>query len=68
MEVINDTLKWLWYVVFSILFYNYGIILGNNYNLKSNISIVARRAGSDGGMSASGSAGPGFDPRQSSKF
>ena len=28
----------------------------------------ARRAGSDGSMSASGSAGPGFDPWQGSKF
>ena len=28
----------------------------------------ARRAGSDGGMSASGSAGPRFDPRWGSKF
>ena len=27
-----------------------------------------RRAGSDGSMSASGSAGPGFNPRQGSKF
>ena len=26
------------------------------------------RAGSDGSMSTSGSAGPGFDPRQGSKF
>ena len=29
---------------------------------------VARRAGSDGSMSASGSAGPGFDPLRGSKF
>ena len=29
---------------------------------------LARRTGSDGSMSASGSAGPGFDPRQGSKF
>ena len=28
----------------------------------------ARRAGSDGTMSASGSAGPGFDPQRGSKF
>ena len=28
----------------------------------------ARRAGSDGNMSASGSAGSGFDPRRGSKF
>ena len=27
-----------------------------------------RRASSDGSMSASGSAGPGFNPRQGSKF
>ena len=25
--------------------------------------VITRRAGSDGSMSASGSAGPGFDPR-----
>ena len=31
-------------------------------------SPLARRAGSDGSMSASGSAGPGFDPRRGSKF
>ena len=29
---------------------------------------LARRAGSDGSMSAFGSAGPGFDPRRGSKF
>ena len=29
---------------------------------------VARRAGSDGSLSASGSAGPGFDAWQGSKF
>ena len=34
----------------------------------SFILINARRAGSDGSMSASGSAGPGFDPRRGSKF
>ena len=28
----------------------------------------ARRVGSDGSMSASGSAGPGLDPRRGSKF
>ena len=28
----------------------------------------ARLAGSDGSMSVSGSAGPGFDPRRGSKF
>ena len=31
-------------------------------------SNVARRAGSVGSMSASGLAGPGFDPRRSGKF
>ena len=30
--------------------------------------ILARRAGSDGSMSAFDSAGPGFDPRRGSKF
>ena len=29
---------------------------------------IARRAGSGGSMSASGSAGPGFDPQRGSKF
>ena len=29
---------------------------------------AARRAGPDGSMFASGSAGPGFDPRRGSKF
>ena len=29
---------------------------------------VARRVGSDGSISASGSAGPGFDPQRLSKF
>ena len=34
-----------------------------------NISLtIARRAGSDDSMSASGPAGPGFDPRRGSKF
>ena len=39
-------------------------------DIKSEISnfYKARRAGSDGSMSASGSAGPGFDPRWASKF
>ena len=35
---------------------------------KFNIIYTARRAGSDGSVSASGSAGPGIDPRQGSKF
>ena len=30
--------------------------------------LIARRAGSEGSMSASGSAGPGFDPRHGRKF
>ena len=30
--------------------------------------LTARRAGSDGSMSASGSAGPGFNSRRGSKF
>ena len=36
--------------------------------LRWNLLFIARRAGSDGSMSASGSAGPGFDPRRDSKF
>ena len=36
--------------------------------LKQQSRQQARRAGSDGSMSASGSAGPGFDPRRGSKF
>ena len=31
-------------------------------------TFTARRAGLDGSISASGSAGPGFDPRRGSKF
>ena len=37
-------------------------------NLDNNIHKLARRAGSDGSMSASGSAGLGFNPRWDSKF
>ena len=33
-----------------------------------NIFCTARRVGSDGSMSASGSAGPGFNPRRGGKF
>ena len=40
----------------------------SNVNMKFNINKQARRSGSDGSMSASGSAGLGFDPRQGSKF
>ena len=40
--------------------YGYCFLKNNFYN--------ARRAGSDGSMSASGSAGPGFDPRRGGKF
>ena len=32
------------------------------------ILVMARRVGSDGSMSASGSAGPGFNPRRGGKF
>ena len=37
-------------------------------SVAARISNKARRAGSDGSVSASGSAGPGFDPRRGSKF
>ena len=37
-------------------------------NIVLCIKNVARRAGSDGSMSASGAVGPGFNPRQGSKF
>ena len=33
-----------------------------------DVNVSARRAGSDGSMSASGSAGPEFDPRRGSEF
>ena len=33
-----------------------------------NFQFLARHAGSDGSMSASGSAGPGFDLRRGRKF
>ena len=39
----------------------------NAYNTFYNI-LTARCAGSDGSMSASGSAGPGFDPWRGTKF
>ena len=38
------------------------------YNTLDYIRKKARRAGSDGSMSASCSAAPGFDPRRGSKF
>ena len=37
-------------------------------HLRRNKIHLARLAGSDGSMSASVSAGPGFDPRRGSKF
>ena len=37
-------------------------------NLRFNFFLYVSRAGSDGSMFASGSAGPGFDPRRGSKF
>ena len=54
-----------------MLFSIYLFIYLQNYNitfLSSDIRSEARRTGSDGSMSASGSAGPGFDPRRGSKF
>ena len=39
----------------------------DQWELTTNFK-TARRTGSDGSMSASGSAGPGFDPRRGSKF
>ena len=38
------------------------------YVVSQKMFISARRVGSDGSISASGSAGPGFDPRRDSKF
>ena len=45
--------------------HDHGVIQG-----KCGVKILhrARRAGSDGSKSASGSAGPGIDPRRGSKF
>ena len=41
----------------------------SGYILQKQLSIViARLAGSDGSMSASGPAGPGFDPQRGGKF
>ena len=47
----------------------------NMANFECNLKIgigeflnSTRRTGTDGSMSASGSAGPGFDPRRGSKF
>ena len=36
--------------------------------VSTTLQTNARRAGSDGSMSASGSAGPGFNPRRGNKF
>ena len=36
--------------------------------LKKKKTFLAHRIGSDGNMSASGSAGPGFNPRRGSKL
>ena len=47
---------------YRIISYNKSIATGQ---LLSNL---ARRLGSDGSMSSSGSAGPGFNPRRGSKF
>ena len=44
------------------------ISCGLAHSRMCNANEWARRAGSDGIMSASGSAGPGFDPRRGSKF
>ena len=38
------------------------------YFMVCTFACIARRAGSDGSMSASGSAGPGFNPLRGSKF
>ena len=40
----------------------------NNFLIVFTFTCYARRAGSDGSMSASGSAGSGFDRRRGSKF
>ena len=45
--------------------------MGDRRNIANNVDDIlkrARRAGSDGSMSVSGSAGPGFDPRWGRKF
>ena len=46
------------------------MLITRDYN-ENNLYYIckhARRVGSDGSMSASGSAGPGFDPRRGSNF
>ena len=47
-----------------------GQLLISQYNQLITLTIpsYARCAGSDGSMPTSGSAGPGFDPRQGGKF
>ena len=42
--------------------------VGWHWNTHAHIIEAACRTGSDVSMSASGSAGPGFDPRRGSKF
>ena len=56
------------YKVKLLYYYNYNILSNNNKNYSNNNNNKARRAASDGSMSASGSAGPGFDSRRDSKF
>ena len=60
----------LYYILYHILYYITFYIRA--YIILHHIILcyilTTRRVGSDGSMSASGSAGPGFDPRWSSKF
>ena len=41
-----------------------GLVHADDEKSRAYIAMPARRAGSDGSMSASGLAGPGFDPGQ----
>ena len=53
----------LWFPAFSVLF-----CILPSFIMVFIILLYARRAGSDGSMSTSGSAGPELDPQRGSKF
>ena len=79
MNEVNDNMKWMnenmkWYEEGGIekwrilMGWNWGIWGNSEKNPNIISTTIARRAGSDGSMSGSGSAGPEFDPRRGSKF
>ena len=62
-------LPWpIMHTIMTILFQFHGSFENTDFNCIVYLDFRARRASSDGSMPASGSAGPGFDPRRDSKF